>query len=107
MKHSFDPASDFTPSAPLAQALRAHGAGCRCAAHSRRLFTSGLVAAGVTLALPAWSREGVEVGKRSSMAKLAPADQIETAAAQQYGQMTREAAQQRALAPDDHPVESK
>ena len=103
MKKSFDPTSDFTPSAPLAQALRSHGAACRCAAHSRRLFTSSLVAAGATLALPAWSREGVEVGKRSSMAKLAPADQIETAAAQQYVQMTREAAQQRALAPDNHP----
>jgi Zn-dependent protease with chaperone function len=96
MKNAFDPTSDFAPSAPLAQALRSHGAACR-------LFTGGLLAAGATLALPVWSREGVEVGKRSSMAKLAPADQIETAAAQQYVQMTREAAQQRALAPDNHP----
>ncbi|MFM8900819.1 MAG: M48 family metallopeptidase [Burkholderiales bacterium] len=103
MNKSFDPDSDFTPSAPLAQALRAHVAGCRCAAHSRRLFTGGLLAAGAALALPAWSREGVEVGKRSSMAKLAPADQIEAAAAQQYTQMMQEAGQQRAVAPDNHP----
>ena len=103
MKNTFDPTSDFTPSAPLTQALRSHGAACRCAAHSRRLFSGGLLAAGATLALPAWSREGVEVGKRSYMAKLAPADQIEAAAAQQYVQMTREAAEQRALAPDNHP----
>jgi predicted Zn-dependent protease len=103
MKHSFDPTSDFTPSAPLTQALRSHGAACRCALHSRRLFTGGLLAAGATLALPSWSREGVEVGKRSSLAKLAPADQIEKAAAQQYRQMMQEAGQQRALAPDNHP----
>jgi predicted Zn-dependent protease len=103
MNISFDPVAEFTPSAPLALALRNHGAGCRCAAHSRRLFTGGLLAAGATLALPAWAREGVEVGKRSSMAKLAPADQIESAAAMQYQQMLQEAGRQRALAPDNHP----
>jgi predicted Zn-dependent protease len=104
----FDINGDFTPSTSLAQALRLHRTGCGCALHGRRRLTHGLLAAaGVGLGLgwaqPAWSQEGVQVGPRSSMVKLAPADSIESAAAQQYLQMTREAAQQRALAPDDHP----
>jgi predicted Zn-dependent protease len=60
------------------------------------------------LALPASARdesvkEGVNVGKTSSFTKLVPAEQVEAGAAQQYQQMLRQAAQQKALAPDDHP----
>jgi predicted Zn-dependent protease len=60
------------------------------------------------LALPAGARdepakEGVNVGKTSSFTKLVPAEQVEAASAQQYQQMLRQAAQQKALAPDDHP----
>ena len=77
-----------------------HGFGCRCARPSRRLFAHGLLGAGAGLALPAWAREGVEVGPRSSLTKLVSAEQIEQAAAQQYLQMQRQAAQQHALAPD-------
>lgn len=81
-------------------ALARHPAGCRCTLHGRRLFTGGLIAAA---AAPVLAREGVEVGKQSSFSKLVSADQVEQAAAAQYGQMQRQASQQRALAPDSHP----
>ena len=77
-----------------------HAGGCRCALHARRLFTGALLAAA---ALPALAREGVEVGKQSSFSKLVSADQVEQAAANQYAQMQRQASQQKALAPDNHP----
>ncbi|MEP6874873.1 MAG: M48 family metallopeptidase [Burkholderiales bacterium] len=80
-----------------------HTLTCCCALHSRRLFTRGLLAAGVGLALPAWAREGVEVGPRSSFTKLVSAEQIEQAAGQQYRQMQQQAAQKDALAPASHP----
>lgn len=72
--------------------------------HSRRLFT-GVLAVGALA--PAWAQpaDGVrgDVGGTSSFAKLVSADQVEAAAAQQYVQMTRQAADKRALAPADHP----
>jgi predicted Zn-dependent protease len=69
----------------------------------RRLFT-GLLAGGAALAtLPAWAQEGVNVGERSRIAGLVPAEQLESAGAQQYQQMMREAQAQRALAPAEHP----
>ena len=49
------------------------------------------------------AQDGVNVGKTSSLARLVPAGQVEQAAGQQYEQLKREAAQKRALAPDDHP----
>ena len=52
---------------------------------------------------PPPAKEGVDVGKTSRLAKLVPAEQVERGAAQQYQQMKQQAAQQRALAPDDHP----
>ena len=45
------------------------------------------------------AREGVDVGKKSWIAGLVPADQLEQAAQQQYVQLRREAAQKNALAP--------
>ncbi len=77
--------------------------GCGCALHSRRLFTGGLLACGALLAWPAWAREGVDVGERSSFTKFVSADQIEQAAGQQYRQMQQQASQKQALAPADHP----
>jgi predicted Zn-dependent protease len=77
-----------------------HARGCRCALHSRRLFTGGLLAAAT---LPALAREGVDVGPRSSFSKLVSAEQVEQAAAAQYQQMRQQAASQKALAPDGHP----
>ena len=49
------------------------------------------------------AKEGVDVGKTSRLAKLVPAEQVERGAAQQYQQMKQQAAQQRALLPDNHP----
>lgn len=77
---------------------------CDCCAgtpqRGRRLFT-GLLAAGAVL--PAWAREGVNVGDRSGFTKLVSAEQIEKAAGLQYQQMVGEANQQRALLPQSHP----
>ncbi len=67
------------------------------------LCLSLLLAAGTGLAMPAWAREGVDVGKNSAFAKLVPADQLEASAAEQYRQMLAQAAQKQALAPDTHP----
>ena len=69
----------------------------------RRLFTGALLAAGAGAALPVLAREGVEVGKKSIFAGAVSADQIEQSATQQYVQMQRQYAQQKALAPDNHP----
>jgi predicted Zn-dependent protease len=84
----------------------AHADGCGCALHSRRLFTGLLLAGGASaLAGPAAAQDGVreDVGKESRFTKLVSAEQVEAAAAQQYAQMMREAAQKGALAPADHP----
>jgi predicted Zn-dependent protease len=98
--------SSFRTDARIDAPLLVHASGCACPLHQRRLFT-GLMAASVLLpgAAVAQSGDGVrgDVGKTSRFAKLVPAEQVEQAAAAQYQQMTREAAQQRALAPADHP----
>ncbi|WP_418318291.1 M48 family metallopeptidase [Piscinibacter sakaiensis] len=96
----FDPSADYRPSAETAAALARHRAGCRCALHSRRLFTAGLLSGA---ALPALAQDGVTLDSQSKLAQLVPAEQVEAAAAQQYQQMLHEAAQQRALAPAGHP----
>lgn len=80
----------------------AHRAGCGCALHARRRFAAyGALA----LATPALAQEGVQgdVGKTSKFAKLVPAEQIEAAAGQQYQDMLRQAAAQKALGPAEHP----
>jgi predicted Zn-dependent protease len=99
-------AIEFVTDAPLA----IHRSGCRCARHARRSFTALLAGGVAATAVPAWAQqnaadEGVrrDVGQESRFAKLVPAEQVESAAAQQYAQMLRQAAQQRALAPDSHP----
>ncbi|WP_235538345.1 M48 family metallopeptidase [Pelomonas sp. Root1444] len=78
----------------------------RCAPpsqRSRRLFTGLLAATGAASIMPAWAREGVDVGPKSKFAGFVPAEQLEQAGGQQYAQMMQQAAQQRALAPMDHP----
>jgi len=75
----------------------------RCAPpaqRGRRLFTGLLGAAAFA---PAWAREGVDVGPKSKFTGFASAEQLEGAGGQQYAQMMREAAQQRGLAPMEHP----
>ena len=80
-----------------------HAMFCACTLHRRRLFAGSLLLAGTGLVLPAWAREGVDVGPRSSFSKLVSAEQIEQAAGQQYRQMEQQAAQKHALAPATHP----
>jgi len=100
MNTEFDPQADFQPD----PALGLHLYGCRCALHSRRLFTGALLGASAALALPApVLAQGIQVDEQSRLAKLVPAEQIEAAAERQYRQMLQQAAQQRALAPDNHP----
>ena len=76
--------------------------GCRCSAggiwNARRVFV--LAAAGAA-ALPAVAQ--VDVGSASGLRKLVPAEQLETSATQQYGQMLAQAKAKGALAPDGHP----
>ena len=76
--------------------------GCRCCAggiwNARRAFV--LAAAGAA-ALPAAAQ--VDVGGASGLRKLVPAEQLETSATQQYGQMLAQAKAKGALAPDGHP----
>jgi predicted Zn-dependent protease len=100
---SFDADVSFLPQSEVTRELENHNADCRCGRHQRRIFTAALAGGASLGAFPAWSREGVEVGKQSALAKLVPAEEIEQAAAQQYQQLLREAAQQRALAPGSHP----
>ena len=102
MTAEFDPHATFEPDPATAAALW-HHAGCACRLHARRGFAHAVLGAGATLALPGWARDGVEVDKQSTLAKLVPAEQIESAAAQQYQQMLQQAAAQKALAPANHP----
>jgi predicted Zn-dependent protease len=54
-------------------------------------------------AVQAAESQGIDVGKPSAMRNLVPAKQVESQAAQEYAQLLKQAATQRALAPDDHP----
>lgn len=65
---------------------------------ARRAF---LLAAAGAAAGPVLAQ--VNVGEASGMRNLVPAGQLENAAAQQYGQLLREAQQKGALAPESHP----
>ncbi len=100
---AFDADANYQPGEQVRAALAAHRMGCSCALHGRRLFGAAMLAGGASLSLPTLAQDGVRLDKQSQIAKLVPAEQLEGAAAQQYQQMMREAAQQRALAPDDHP----
>ncbi|HEX7889882.1 MAG TPA: M48 family metallopeptidase [Ramlibacter sp.] len=77
---------------------------CRiCAAKSsswvsRRAF---LVAAGAVAGGPALSQ--VDIGQSSRLRTLVPANELEVAAAQQYGELLQEARAKGALAPESHP----
>jgi predicted Zn-dependent protease len=65
-----------------------------------------LLASGAALAatlLPTDASAQVDVGDPSALRRLVPADQLESAAAQQYRQMMQEAQQRGVLARDNHP----
>jgi predicted Zn-dependent protease len=94
---------DFHTDAELMLPPELHRSGCGCAMHRRRLFTGALGVVAGSLAVPAWAREGVEVGKESQFSKFVSADQVEGAARSQYAAMKQQAAEKRALAPDSHP----
>ena len=94
------------PSAPAYGFGRCDCRGCAPRVPARRWFTGLLGAGAAASALPAWAREGVEVGKQSWATKLVPPEQIENAAAQQYRSMLVQAQQQpkgSALVPASHP----
>ncbi|MGZ5186377.1 MAG: M48 family metallopeptidase [Caldimonas sp.] len=78
--------------------------GCACARLGRRGFVR-LLGGGLLVGagLPAWAREGVDVGPPSSLSMLVPAENVERAATGQYAQLLSQAAQRRALGPDSHP----
>ena len=72
----------------------------------RRRFSALLAgAAAGGFGAAAYAQDGVQpdVGKTSKFTQLVSAEQIEAAATQQYQQMLREAAQQKALGPAEHP----
>ena len=87
---------------------------CTCALHARRRLGGALLGAGLLAAAPAWAQQPQTqppaVGKpipdaeckRSGFTKLAPAEQIEQAAGQQYRQMLQQASSQNALGPVDN-----
>ena len=91
------------PEPAMNDTLLLHPFACACARHSRRRFGGGLLAGAALLALPAWAREGVEVGSRSSASQLVSAEQIEQAAQQQYRQLLQQAAAKGAIAGPGHP----
>ena len=69
-------------------------------------FLQGLTFALAIAAVPALGQSrapGVEVGEPSALRRLVPAEQIERSAAQEYAQLKQQAADQRALAPSNHP----
>ena len=99
-------ALQFTDPPPRMFGACADCAAGRCAPpsqRSRRLFTGLLGAAGALAFVPAWAREGVDVGPKSKFVGFVSAEQIEGAGSQQYAQMMQQAAQQRGLAPMEHP----
>ncbi|MCG2595655.1 M48 family metallopeptidase [Ramlibacter sp. XY19] len=66
--------------------------------NGRRAF---LLAAGAAAAPPVLAQ--VDVGQSSRLRSLVPANELEVAAAQQYGQLLEQARAKHALAPESHP----
>ncbi len=105
----------FVTDAEIHTPIELHRDACGCPLHigphaglhapvrSRRLFTGLLLGAGAAAALPAWAREGVDVGGNSKFTKLVSAEQVEQAAVQNYSQLRQEATSKGALAPESHP----
>lgn len=70
----------------------------RCYGIGRRGF---LLAAGAGAAAASWGQ--VDVGESSRLRTLVPAEQLESAAKEQYAGLLSQARDKRALAPHDHP----
>ena len=78
----------------------------RCFVPRRTLIVlAGMCVAGAALAgAPAGEGgDGIQVGKPSALRQLVPAASMERQAGMEYADLKRQAASQRALAPDDHP----
>jgi predicted Zn-dependent protease len=88
----------------------AHAGSCRCALHARRRLGGALLGTGLLAGLglaPAVAAAAVDPDiaqecKRSTLAGLVSADQVEGAAGQQYMQMLQQANGQRALISPEH-----
>jgi predicted Zn-dependent protease len=63
---------------------------------------TGAIALFISVPTATFARDGVDVGKESWFTKLASAESVENSAAQQYVQMKQQAAQQKALGPDNN-----
>jgi predicted Zn-dependent protease len=74
---------------------------CQLCRPGRRMFTSLLGGGLLAAAMP--SQAQVEVGERSKLSGLIPAETLEARAAQEYQDMLRKAAASNMLAPDNHP----
>jgi predicted Zn-dependent protease len=98
---------DFVEDATLTTRIDLHRSGCGCALHGRRLFTGLLAGTAATAAWPALARGGVEVGSNSRFTQLVSAEQVESAAQQQYLQLRQEASSKRMLAPANHPQQQR
>jgi Zn-dependent protease with chaperone function len=98
---------DFVEDATLTTRIDLHRSGCGCALHGRRLFTGLLAGTAATAAWPALARDGVEVGSNSRFTQLVSAEQVESAAQQQYLQLRQEARSKRMLAPANHPQQQR
>lgn len=66
-------------------------------------MVSTLALAAALVSAPALAREGVDVGGQSGFSRLVPAEQVEQAAVQQYGQLKAEARQKNVLGADNDP----
>ena len=102
MTTEFDPHAPFEPDTRSTWGHWYH-AGCGCSLHSRRRFAQTLAGVAAASVIPAWAQDGVQVDESSTLSQLVPAEEVEASAAQQYKQMLQQAAQQKALAPDNHP----
>jgi len=87
----------------MAQRMQRHTRLGRWRARAGALFVAALVVASPVSAQQAETREGVNVGENSRIAKLVPAEKLERLATEQYGQMMRAAASKGALLPPEHP----
>ena len=87
----------------MAQRMQRHTRLGRWRARAGALFVAALVVASPASAQQAETREGVNVGENSRIAKLVPAEKLERLATEQYGQMMRAAASKGALLPPEHP----
>lgn len=74
---------------------------CGCALHARRLFTGGLLGAGLAAAWPAAA--SIPECRRSKFTKAVSADTVERSAGQQYRQMLQKAGSEKALAAAEQP----